>query len=300
MEVFVTGAGGYIGGAVARRLLADGHGVRGLTRTANGAATLAAAGIAPVIGSLDDAPVLAEAARRADAVVNAADSDHEGAAVALVAALAGTGKPLIHTSGASVVADLAGGEPSGRILFDDEPFTPLPAKAARAAIDRAVLAAAAHGVRSVVLCNSLIYGTGHRPGVESVQLPALLRQARRDGVVRHVGRGLNIWSNVHIDDVADLYALAVQRATPGLFVFVENGEASFRDLAQASADGLGWPGPEPWPVADAVAALGAQRALYSLGSNCRVRSRRSREVLGFRPGVARVLDWIRQDWLAPA
>ena len=62
-------------------------------------------------------------------------------------------------------------------------------------------------MRSAVLCNTLIYG--HSLGVhrDSLQLPRLVKQARKSGVVRHVGIGGNIGSNVHINDVVELYAL---------------------------------------------------------------------------------------------
>src|SRR5512144_2256744 len=98
MNVFVTGAGGYIGGSVAMALLAAGHRVRGLTRSAASAERLAANGIEPVIGTLDDAQVLTRAARAADGVINAASADHAAAVRALIAGLEGSSKPLLHTS----------------------------------------------------------------------------------------------------------------------------------------------------------------------------------------------------------
>ncbi len=79
MKIFVTGANGYIGGSVASTLIADGHKVRGLVRSREKADAVAAHGVAPVIGSLDDADLLQAEARAADAVVNAASSDHRGA-----------------------------------------------------------------------------------------------------------------------------------------------------------------------------------------------------------------------------
>ena len=72
MHIFITGATGYIGGAVAARLLADGHRVFGLARTPEKARALAARGIAPVAGTLVDLGTLREAAQAADAVINAA------------------------------------------------------------------------------------------------------------------------------------------------------------------------------------------------------------------------------------
>src|ERR1700681_2877454 len=151
MQVFVTGANGFIGGAVAAALIAAGHKVRGLVRNKAKASAVAAHAVQAVVGSLDDAALLQAEARAADAVVNAASSDHRDAVEALIAGLTGSGKPLLHSSGSSIVADLAMGEPSDRIFHEGEPVTPLADKAARVAIDRLVLAA--HGI---VLCNTMI------------------------------------------------------------------------------------------------------------------------------------------------
>jgi nucleoside-diphosphate-sugar epimerase len=147
-------------------------------------------------------------------------------------------------------------------------------------------------VRSVVLCNTLIYGQGRGPHRDSVQIPALVRRARADGVVRLVGAGRNVWSTVHVDDVADLYLRALERASAGSFLFVENGEESFGAIGAALARALGLPGPEAWDADAAVAAWGHELALFALGSNSRVRGRRARAELGWSPRHASVVDWI--------
>ncbi|WP_211215368.1 NAD-dependent epimerase/dehydratase family protein [Actinoalloteichus spitiensis] len=98
MRVFLTGSTGFIGGSLATELLRSGHEVVGLTRSPAAVKPLAELGVEPVVGSLDDPVLLAREAARADAVINAADSDHHGAVVALSEALAGSGKPLLHTS----------------------------------------------------------------------------------------------------------------------------------------------------------------------------------------------------------
>jgi nucleoside-diphosphate-sugar epimerase len=237
LKIFVTGANGYIGGSVASALITDGHKVRGLVRSKEKADAVAAHGVDPVIGSLDDADLLQAEARAADAVVNAASSDHRGAVVALISGLSGSGKPLIHSSGSSIVADLAMGEPSDRIFDEMTPIVPLTERAARIAIDRLVLTAA--GIRSVVLCNSMIYGSALGSPAQSVQIPALVHLAKVSGVARYIGRGLNRWSNVHIADVAALYVLAIARAPAGSFMYVESGEQTLGEIVRAIAARLG-------------------------------------------------------------
>lgn len=294
MKVFVTGPGGYIGGSVAVRLAEAGHAVRGLVRSRAKAEAVRRFGIEPVLGDLDDSDLLAAEAKRADAAVNAASSDHRGAVEALVEALAGSGKPLLHTSGSSLVGDDARGEFSEAVFDEGTPIEPTGGRAARAAIDRFVVGAAERGVRSAVLCNTLIYGRGLGPHEDSIQIPALARQAKRSGVPRHVGRGLNVWSTVHIEDVADLYRLALESPDARGFMFVENGEASFRDMVGAIGRRLGLGEAQPWPMEDAIREWGSDRATYALGSNSRVRARRARS-LGWAPRHASVLDWIARE-----
>ncbi|PZW45643.1 nucleoside-diphosphate-sugar epimerase [Humitalea rosea] len=292
MKIFLTGASGYIGGSIAARLLAAGHEVRGLVRDPAKAAAVQAAGATPVLGTLDDAAILTREAQAADAVINAANSDHRGAIEALVAGLAGSGKALLHTSGSSLVGDTAMGEPSDAVFAEDTPVTPAPEKAARVALNDYVLAQAP-GIRSVVLCNTLIYGDTLGVPAQSVQLPRLIAQARQSGIARYIGRGLNRWSTVHVADVADLYLLALEKAPAGSFYYVENGESAFRDMVQAIADGLGLGEAQSWPAEDAIAAWGREMAVFALGSNSRVRGAGAR-ALGWAPQHASAEEWIRQ------
>ncbi len=300
MNIFVTGAGGFIGGSIAAGLVRAGHRVRGLVRRAEQCAELERLGIVPIVGSLDDAALLATEASAADAVINAASSDHRGAVSALIDALEGSGKVLLHTSGSSIVGDASGGQATERIYREDALPEPTDDKAARVAIDQLVLDAAQRGVRSAVLCNTLIYGDGVVAGSASVQLPRLIRQAHKSGVMRHVGPGANIWSNVHIDDVVELYRLALEKTPAGTFYFVESGEAAFREMSTALADVLGVAGPEDWPLDDAIAEWGYEMASYGLGSNSRVRGTRARTLLGWQPRRTSVTEWVRNEMRASA
>ena len=293
MRIFLTGANGFIGGAVASALIAGGHIVRGLVRDQAKAAAVAAHGIAAVIGSLDDAALLQAEARASDGVVNAANSGHRGAVEALIAALAGSNKPLIHTSGSSVVADRAMGEPSDRIFDEETLIEPEAERVERVAIDRLVLAAS--GIRSVVLCNSMIYGNALGVPAQSVQVPVLAQQARESGTARYIGRGLNRWSNVHIADVAQLYALAIAKAPPGSFMYVESGEQALGEVAQAIAKRLGIGPARSWPAEPAIAAWGREKATFSLGSNSRVRGKRASELLGWKPQHRSITEWIARE-----
>jgi nucleoside-diphosphate-sugar epimerase len=296
MKVFATGAAGFIGGSIAAGLVKAGHEVIGLVRKPEQLEEVKKIGVTGVLGTLNDRDLLIAEAQAADAVINAASSDNRAAVEAFIDVLAGSGKVFLHTSGSSIVGDASGGEGTDKIYYEDNLPEPTPDKAARVGIDNLVLDAANKGVRSAVLCNTLIYGHGALPR-DSVQLPRLLKQARNSGIVRHVGPGRNIWSNVHIDDVVDLYLLALEKTEAGAFYFVESGEASFRDMSAAIAKALNLGEPQDWPLEQAKEEWGYEMASYGLGSNSRVRGERARKQLGWQPHRPPVLDWIANDML---
>jgi nucleoside-diphosphate-sugar epimerase len=282
MKIFVTGATGYIGGSVATKLIERGDQVIGLARSAEAADALKRRGIEPVAGDLNAYTPVAEAARRADAVINAANSDNPFVVHALLDGLKGSRKALIQTSGSSVVGSYDNGEPSERIFDEDTPFTPEAEKAGRVAIDQSVLAATKDNVRSIVIRPTLIYGRGIGIAATSIQLPKLIDIARKAGVPGHVGRGLNVWSHVHIADVVALFLLALDKAEPGSLFYAENGEASFKSVAQSIGRMLGMgERTKSWTIGEAVDVLGPG-AYLSFGSNSRVRGKRSR-ALGWKP-----------------
>lgn len=257
MKVFCTGASGYIGGSVAGRLVAAGHQVTGLVRSPEKADAVRARGIQPLPGALDDGQCLARAAQAADIVINAASADHHGAVAALLGALAGSGKLFIHTSGSSIVGTRARGQRSDAIFDETSPITPSPARAARVALNDLVLSYRDKGCRPVIICPSLIYGLGHGIEPHSMQVPLLVGLARKRGCAAHAGPGENIWSNVHIDDLVTLYALAIEKAAAGAFLFAENGENSMREVCAAINRMLGHQRePSAMSMAEAIAEWG--------------------------------------------
>jgi len=291
VRIFMTGVTGYIGGSIAAALINAGHSVVGLVRQENKASQLAVRGIQPLLGTLADLAKITDAARAADAVINAANADDFLVADTLLKALAESGKVLIHTSGTSVVSDRAAGEYSAAIFHEDSPFDPLPERLLRVAIDRAVLMGAQRKIRSVVIRPSLIYGRGHGLNPHSIQLPRLIELARKYKVARHVGRGLNVWSHVHIDDLVDLYLLALDGAPAGSLFYAENGEASWKAMASSVGRLLGL-GAETmdWPIEEAVLEWGPS-AITSYGSNSRVSALKARKMLGWVPkGCALLVD----------
>lgn len=293
MNVFLTGAGGYIGGSVAAALIKRGHQVRGLTRSATGAEQLKSYGITPVMGELDDSRLLKQEASVADMVINTANADHRGAVEALISGLSQSGKRLIHTSGTSIVGDDARGDFCSEVIFSEETSLAIdPRKQARRDIDLRVMDAAKQNVHSAVIIPSLIYGHGTGVNKQSIQVPFLVKNAHEVGSVQIVGKGLNTWSNIHIDDLVNLYLAVSEQAPAGSFYFAEKSEASFSDVAEAISRRFSIPHIEHLHAEEAVKRWGAARALFTFGSNSRVRSVRAKKELNWRPVHVSVQNWI--------
>ncbi|HEU0300105.1 MAG TPA: NAD-dependent epimerase/dehydratase family protein [Longimicrobium sp.] len=285
MRVFVTGATGYVGTAIVEALRSAGHGVAGLARSDGSAAKLEGAGAEARRGSLQDLDVLARGAAEADAVIHAGATGKPGqdavdtaAVAAMLDALEGSGKPFVYTSGLWVLGDTG-----DRLADEDAPPRPAAIVAWRAGVERGVIDAAKRGVRSVVLRPGVVYGRGGgTPG-------AFVSAARRKGVVRYVGDGRQRWPFVHVDDLAELYGLALD-ARPGTVLNAAAGPSlPVREVAQAAAEANGARA-EAWPLEDARAVLGTYADALALDQQ--VSAERAR-ALGGTPSRPSVLDELR-------
>jgi nucleoside-diphosphate-sugar epimerase len=260
------------------------HHVLGLARSDAKAEQLLAQGIEPVRGDLTTLQQLEEAARAADGVVHTAFTYDAGidfdtavemdkkAISALAAGLAGTGKPLIVTSGIGVLGD------TGDILADEE----FPAAAqTRVTAEREALLKAAHGVRVVVLRLPLyVYGHGG-----SAFIPAQLEQARQLGKVYYMEPASNKVSVVHVDDAARAYVAAVE--TPdahGVFNIAGEHGITAEAIGQALAKNLGLPAPQGLNQEQAEDVKWLPMWIrVLLSTNNQASSAKAKRVLGWEP-----------------
>lgn len=269
MRVFVGGATGYIGAAVAKALKARGHEVLASARNEEAAKKVKAAGHTPITADLSDAASFGDAARESDAVIQAASTSgpdspevEPKAARAILEAIAGTQKPFVLTSGVWVYGQTGG-------ATEETETNPIPLVAWRSAVESEVSKAG-----GIVVRPGIVYG--HGGGIPAMFVGSAKQQKKVDVP----GDGKNRWCPVHVDDLAALYALVLEKGMRG---GIYNGtsdeiltlEAIGRAIAARHGADYG-----AWPLAEARKAMGGFADALALDQV--VESPRSR-ALGWAP-----------------
>jgi nucleoside-diphosphate-sugar epimerase len=272
MRLFVTGASGYIGRALCRRLAADGHEIRALVRTTSRVEPLVDCGARLHVGDVTDRVSMREGMSGADAVIHAAaDLDLTGPAGRMeevnvggaenVASLAWKlGVPRVLSIGS--IACWGGSPEDGTPATEDTPVLPPPTRysATKRRGDEAVRAWAGRGLRVLTVHPSLVYGPpGKKEGANALvrqldlgRFPALIGADRRTS-----------W--IFLDDLIDGIVRVLERGTPGGVWLMAGEIASVADLAARIAGSGGAPVPR-WrlPVGPAQVALRLAAPFYRL------------------------------------
>jgi nucleoside-diphosphate-sugar epimerase len=294
MRVIIFGATGYLGRHIAAHLLAHEHDVCGFSRSAANDEVLSAAGVRPMRGDLDDGDSIAGLVQDQDAVIFAAQlmlDDEKRVTQAIVDSLAGSGRAFIFTSGTSVMSIPTGGLWDEHSFAEDEPFVPKRQIAPRLLNEAIARQSAERGIRGMVIRPSLIWGNGG-----SQIIADFYHSARATGAVCHIGRGLNVYSNIHVEELAEIYRLALERGKAGALYFAASGEVAYGVIAAKIALHLGVP-TRSVTVEEACEIWDKGLGKIVLQSNSRQRCPRTREQLGWVPREDR-LD-ILEDCLHP-
>ena len=283
MKVFITGATGAIGSVVAEVLQKRGHTIIGLARSERSAETLRSKGYEVHRGDLSDADSLTAGVHRADAVIHAGmpsplDTSMEevmkivGISLqGLVAGLRDSGKPFIVTSGTGAYGD------TGTVIVDEE--SPTAANGQMGPVGQMEMTArTAHeqlGFRGFVIRPSIVYGRG---GTGPVRM--MIRALNQIGYAGYIP-GEHALSFVHVDDLAELYALVLENAKAGELFNAVSEIVPTKNLIASASIAAGIEGEPRQIKPEDVQSFGFV-GMY-LGGNMRVSAEKARKTLNWNP-----------------
>ncbi|MFD3933206.1 NAD-dependent epimerase/dehydratase family protein [Streptomyces sp. NPDC058614] len=276
MQIFITGGSGYIGRSTIGALTGRGIAVTALARSEHAARVVSDLGATPVAGSLTDTDVLREAARAADGVIHLGVDYAEGTAdvdrAAAEALQDGAGSsPYVHTGGVWVYGDTDG------VVDEDAPLSPPRITAWRLENEKRVLGRAATGERPVVVMPGLVYG---RSG--GLAQSFFVEPGRAAGAVPCIGDGSNHWAMVHVDDIAELYVLALNASAGSVYAGVGGQNLPLADITRALSHAAGCPDRiESLTLAQAVQRMGPIAEAFALDQQ--FSGARARRELGWTP-----------------
>ncbi|KAE8372033.1 hypothetical protein BDV26DRAFT_274936 [Aspergillus bertholletiae] len=314
-RIFLTGASGYIGGDVLYALHEKhpDYDIAVLVRDADKGAKISQAypRVRVVQGELDSIAA-EEEAQSADVVVNAASAQNNKGAEAVFRGLTSPKRAnpgyWIQVSGATLLSAPeiergVYGEPSDKIygdIDDEQDIKALIHKySAKRLIDHFILGLpkTPQSPKTAVVYPPIIYGRGRGPiNQRSVQIPELSRITLQNKTGYQVGRGLSIWSNVHVTDVSQIFVTLVEKAVAGEegpfwnengIYFAENGAINFGEIGRLVAEeaaklGLG-SSASVKEVSDSEANALSGHGAVLWGTNGQERAQRARKVLGWTP-----------------
>ncbi|PZR26670.1 MAG: 3-beta hydroxysteroid dehydrogenase [Citrobacter freundii] len=280
MRVFVTGASGFVGSAVVRQLLRAGHQVTGLVRSEEAATRLRESGAETHTGNLDQPGTIVTGLKDCDAVIHTA-FNHDFSRfkenceldrkviLALGDALAGSGRPLVITSGIGLLS-------TGRLITEDD----RPADSSvipRAASEEAAHAVAAKGVKTYIV---RLPPTVHDKGDHGF-VPMIIGMAKEKGESVYIEDGLNHWPAVHRFDAANVYKLiAEKQPAQQVYHAVAEEGIPFRQIAETIGKGLNIP-----TVSKSAAEAEKHFTWFThfAKMDCRASSQQTQDTLGWTP-----------------
>ncbi|KAL2010369.1 hypothetical protein VTN00DRAFT_6176 [Thermoascus crustaceus] len=324
-KVFLTGTTGYIGGD-SLYTISQAHPdweLSALVRSKEKAEQLTSKypKVRVVLGDLDSADIIEEEVKKADIVYHFADCDHVAAANAIAKGVSHHTKEnpvwLIHTSGTGV---LTWEDQRAKTFGIERPkeyndwdgvgeVTSLPDDAFHRDVDKIILAAgeaSPESVKTAIVCPPCIYGPGRGPGntrsIQAYTLSASVLKTKK-GIL--VGQGKNVWHQVHIQDLSNIYLALGEAAAAGGgnatwgkegYYFAENGPFVWGDVqravAKAAFEKKLIPSPEVEALSDEEVAKILPFGLYAWGTNSRCHAIRGRKLLGWNPTKPGLLELI--------
>jgi hypothetical protein len=293
-----------------------------MVRRQEAAPELERLGLKVILATLDDGDIITKQVAQSDIVIHTATADHQPSVESIIQgvkerARAGEQTIYIHTSGASLIGDdSAGAYKTDKIYQDDKPedIDALPDTAPHRLVDLVIVKArkrVGKAAKLAIMIPPLIYGTTPQHKRLSIQLPTMARYSIKHGYAGQIGKGLSVWSQVHVADLARGYIVLLHWLEGNdssdiynnPYFFCENGlEHSWGECAAEIGRVMHEKGTfesaetRTIPKAMYDDIFGTEFTEAVLGSNSRSRANRLRK-LGWQPREKETLDSLREDEL---
>jgi nucleoside-diphosphate-sugar epimerase len=263
MKVFVAGATGALGRQLVPQLVASGHEVVGMTRTASKQDLMRSLGARPVVADALDPDAVAQAVASAEpevivhqltalsGKVSLRDARHpeRSSGVIMTNRLRTEATDHLLAAGramgarrfvAQSIAAFQIARTGGPVVTEADPHDPNPPGAMRTGL--AAILHLEQAVTTIEWGEGLVlrYGSFYGPGTGFSLAPdAVMASPIRKRRFPLVGGGGGVWSFVHIEDAAAATAAAVDHGQPGIYNVVDDDPAPVRDWLPALASALG-------------------------------------------------------------
>lgn len=276
-NVFLTDSNDYLSISLLKKLLSNGHHVTVLANTSDAAEEAERRGATVIWGDLKKIDSYAETLRHNDVVIHNSQSldlqhTHTETNVieTIIKTLRGTNKTFIYTSNLWVLGDT-------RTLADEQsPLVPITLVAPIAHNETLVRESSREGIRSIVLRPGLIYGS------ENAFVEELIRRSRKERTLSITGNEKNQLALVHIDDLTDLFLLAINSGKAGaVYHAVDGRPVPTRELLEYIGNLFKIQNREILNSDEAKKKYGALAEAYSL--NQQIDNRLTREELKWQP-----------------
>lgn len=289
MKVFIVGASGFIGNAVALAFLQKGDQVTGLCKTQKSAEKLTKQGITAVIGDMENTHSWFQIAKDADVLIHLAHlrpkmrlssgwlkksqklRDTCLSALVDAAEQSSQCKALIYTSGM-----IAFGNHGDNLIDENTPSMKTALGAYHLGGEKIIQQAAKKGIPALSLRPGMVYGN------EGTFRKFFLDVARK-GKYQYPGDGSNFIPFIHVDDLAKAYLLAVEKMPAGKVIsVVDDKPVKMREMADALLSSMG--GGKASSVPRWLVGLFAGNALAEmLVGSYRIKNDQAKELLGWQP-----------------
>lgn len=291
--VFITGITGYIGGSVAKLLSDKGYKITGLVRNEDFIKPVEDLNFKAVLGNIQDEKLLKKLCDDADIIIHTADSADDAYALdSFLKILNNTGKTFVFTSGSAIFGNKENGEVCDFQFTEDFPLVPRLEMLQRVYINNAVLNAAKNNIRSIVIVPTMVYGEGLGLKKESIQIPALVNFSKSKNAGIYIEKGENIWSNIHIKDLAELYVSAIEKAKAGSIFYAENGSSNIKNIANTISEKYLLNPAKSIDINEAVNHFGQAGAHFGFASNSFCNADKARRELDWKPQYNNIHEFI--------